>query len=582
MRIEYIKLSGFRNFASANVVLAEKTLIIGANDVGKTNLLHAVRLLLDRSVSEADMAPRESDFHIPLAGDPASEIRIEIKLREIVEDAVVSRLKGHISADGETFLVYTAARASLDHRIYVGHRLEALDEVDGRYYLKHIHFKYVESCRDLEQYIQREKRHLLKIAKLKRTEAQEATDAESEADLQDDLDEVNDGINKLSYVTGATASINGELKKISRHHAEYEVGLEAQAFNFSSFVERLSLGARSGGRRVGLGGDGRNNQILVGLWKAKSEIEHDAENEAIIYCIEEPEAHLHPHQQRKLAAYLVSELRGQVLVSTHSPQIASEFRPDGVVRLLERAGSTIAASGGCSHCIDEAWKNLGYRMSIVPAEAFFADAVLLVEGPSEVLFYHELAHQLEIDLDFHNVSVLSVEGVDFEVYVAILDAMEIPWVVRTDNDVSKVPRSNPPMWRFAGLNRALRLAEETEYDDHATIDTPEKLEETWAEVADVLNPKGIYVSRVDLEHDLGNACGDGLMEYSQAESVVEAIEYLQGRKAIRMGEFVAAKGPVLQALKKDALALPLRHAVHLSEKRRAEAGAVGFDFEALL
>jgi putative ATP-dependent endonuclease of the OLD family len=581
MRIEHVKLSGFRNFAAASVALAEKTLVIGANDVGKTNLLHAIRVLLDRSVSESDIEPLETDFHIPLGGGPVSEVRIEVKLSGIVEDAVISRLKGHISEEGETFLVYTAERETLNHQIHIGHNLDALDEVDGRYYLKHIHFKYVESCRDLQQYIQREKRQLLKIAKQKRSTEEEAADGESEVQLQDALYEVNKGINELSYVVGATASINGELKKISRHHAEYEVGLEAQALNFSNFVERLSLGARSGGRRVGLGGDGRNNQILVGLWKAKSEVEHDAENEAIIYCIEEPEAHLHPHQQRKLAAYLVNELNGQVLVSTHSSQIASAFRPDGIVRLLERGGSTVAAAGGCSECIDEAWKDLGYRMSIVPAEAFFSDAVLLVEGPSEVLFYHELARQLAIDLDFHNVSVLSVDGVDFEVYVTILDAMEIPWVLRTDNDVCKVPRSDPPMWRFAGLNRALRLAKETEYDDDETIDTPEKLEATWAAEADLLNRKGIYVSRVDLETDLGNACATALMEYAEADTVGEAVYYLQGRKAIRMGEFLAAKGAALDTLKDDALALPLRHVVHLSEKRREEAAAAapGFDDE---
>lgn len=47
-----------------------------------------------------------------------------------------------------------------------------------------------------------------------------------------------------------------------------------------------------------LGGDGRNNQILLALWKAKSAREHDLENEVIFYVVEEPEAHLHPHQQR--------------------------------------------------------------------------------------------------------------------------------------------------------------------------------------------------------------------------------------------------------------------------------------------
>ena len=57
-----------------------------------------------------------------------------------------------------------------------------------------------------------------------------------------------------------------------------------------------------------LGGDGFNNQILLALWKAKSVHEHDVESEVVIYCIEEPEAHLFPHQQRKLAAYLIDKL----------------------------------------------------------------------------------------------------------------------------------------------------------------------------------------------------------------------------------------------------------------------------------
>jgi putative ATP-dependent endonuclease of OLD family len=379
-------------------------------------------------------------------------------------------------------------------------------------------------------------------------------------------------IQGIQYVSGATSSINAELKKISHHHAEYTVGLEAQALNFSAFVERLQLGATSAGRKVGLGGDGRNNQILVGLWKAKSELEHDHESESVIYCIEEPEAHLHPHQQRKLADYLVKELHGQVLVSTHSPQIASEFRPDGIVRLQEKKGGTVAASGGCSACVDQAWMNLGYRMSILPAEAFFSDAVLLVEGPSEVLFYQELARQLGIDLDFHNVSILSVDGVDFAVYVGILNALEIAWVLRTDNDVSKVPHSDPPRWRFAGLNRALRLASEQEYLDHDSINSPVNLAAEWASESKVLNPKGIYLARFDLEHDLAAVCEASLLKFTEADNAAAAVEILQKRKALNMGDFLAQHGAALKALVDDDLAAPLHHVVWLAKERQQADG----------
>jgi len=49
MKLATVKLQGFRNFKTAEINLAKKSLIIGANDVGKTNLLWAIRLLLDRS-----------------------------------------------------------------------------------------------------------------------------------------------------------------------------------------------------------------------------------------------------------------------------------------------------------------------------------------------------------------------------------------------------------------------------------------------------------------------------------------------------------------------------------------------------
>ena len=50
-----ITLKGFRNYKDAHIKLEKNTLIIGANDVGKTNLIWAMRLLLDRSLSDYDL-----------------------------------------------------------------------------------------------------------------------------------------------------------------------------------------------------------------------------------------------------------------------------------------------------------------------------------------------------------------------------------------------------------------------------------------------------------------------------------------------------------------------------------------------
>lgn len=52
MKIEQVKLKGFRNYKDATINFNNNTLIIGENDVGKTNLIYALRLMLDRSLSE--------------------------------------------------------------------------------------------------------------------------------------------------------------------------------------------------------------------------------------------------------------------------------------------------------------------------------------------------------------------------------------------------------------------------------------------------------------------------------------------------------------------------------------------------
>lgn len=568
MKIAKVILKGFRNFKTSTINFNGNSLVIGANDVGKTNLFYAIRLLLDRSIPETELEPQESDFHIGAKGKQADELSITIKLEDIIEDAVISRLKGYVSDDGNCYISYVASRKSLESSLYIGHSKSSLEQIDSRYYLKSIHFKYVEGTRDLSSFIRRERRNLLKISKDNRDDSTKDSDNTKEGAIKKSLGAINDSIAKLSYVEKATESLNRELQELAHHNAGFAVGLEAKSLDFSKFLDQLTLGASTGGISVGLGGDGRNNQILLALWKAKSEVEHDPVDEAIVYCIEEPEAHLHPHQQRKLASYLTDKLSGQVLTSTHSPHIASEFAPDRIIRLLEKSGATRAASKGCSDCIEEAWAKMGYRMSVIPAEAFFSDGVFLVEGPSEVQFYKALAKAIGVDLDFLNLCVLSVDGVDFPVYINILNAMELPWVMRTDNDVTKVPRSNPIKYRFSGLNRALEIANEATYEDDDTTDHPSKLLAEHQEESKVLNPKGIYVSKVDLETDLAEALTDVLLKFADAENKEGAIKYMQKRKAIRMGEFLFDYSESLSSLVDDDLSKPLKHLAVLAAERR--------------
>ncbi|TOA80636.1 hypothetical protein CGK18_23595, partial [Vibrio parahaemolyticus] len=79
---------------------------------------------------------------------------------------------------------------------------------------------------------------------------------------------------------------------------------------------------------------------------------------------------------------------------------------------------------------------------------------------------------------FENLSILSVDGISFKVFISILDALQIPWTMRTDNDVSKVSGKNE--WQHAGINRCLDLIKEapfdrrnTEFSSQSTVDNGE-------------------------------------------------------------------------------------------------------------
>lgn len=202
-------------------------------------------------------------------------------------------------------------------------------------------------------------------------------------------------------------------------------------------------------------------------------------------------------------------------------------------------------------------------MSILPAEAFFSSCVFLVEGPSEKLFYEELAIQIGIDLDFHNISILSVDGIQFKVYRKILDAMEIPWVLRTDNDVSGI--KNSVNKRAVGINRCLSLAGLAIGPDYTPTTTSQVLVDSgfWKTTSNKINPHGIFLSKIDLEADLALELPDELLNYSGKTAINDAVKYLQSKKAIRMREFLSQNKKALAGLSGGELAKPLHHAVKL-------------------
>lgn len=574
MIIKTLYIKGFRNFKEVTVNFNEHSLIIGANDVGKTNLIYALRILLDRSFSDYDYELAESDF---FAYEDTHEIIIRAFFEDITEECVIARLPGKISDDGKMVLQYAATinNGKVEYQFFCGksESEEDLKEIDSPYYRKYLNLKYISSHREFWNYINKTKKELLQQAKENRTvDVVEADDALYD-EIEQKLQEVDSKIPQLSYVKNATEHLNKELDKLSIHNREQQVVFDTASTDIDRVIQNVSVTSKYGDKKLIIGGEGRINQIYLSLWASQNQ-HTEISNEVSLICVEEPEAYLHPHQQREVAAYLGRTLQGQVILSSHSPYIVSEFSPNSIIRLYKQnTHDTSVASNGCSEVIAEGIDDFGYRMSVIPAEAFFSDCVILVEGPSEMVFYKTLAKQIEIELDRLNISVLSVDGVSFPTYMKILNAMQIYWISRTDNDIMKVPRKDE--YRYAGIERSISfyldfchhedadvkvIDSEREYLRFADKNNiPQKSKNAAKKIVELLTEQDVLLAKQGLEEDLYNSpIQEELKEfYGKELTYEEVINKMKEHKAINMYDFLKKHKTCLKKLKNDALALPL-------------------------
>ena len=562
---------GFRNFKEATINFNNQSLIIGANDVGKTNLLYALRILLDRGFSDLDLELKESDFY---AYEETNEVIITAFFDDIKEDCILSKMKGDISGDGNLVIKYLATKGE-DYKFFCGKSDadEDLHEYAIPYYRKVLNIKYINSKRDFWGYINKTKNILLQQAKEDRSAETIDMDDALYKQISDKLKEVDSQIPELSYVKNATEQINEELNKLAIHNQEQKVVFDTASTDTDSVINKISITSKHGDKKLLIGGEGRLNQIYLSLWASQNRIS-EYSNEVSILCVEEPEAYLHPHQQRELARYLSGVLNGQVILTSHSPYIVCENSPNSIIRLYKKDQETLAASDGCSEIIESGFTDFGYRMSVIPAEAFFADYAILVEGQSELIFYKTLAPQIGIDLDRLNISILSVEGVGFKVYAKILDALNIEWIARTDNDINKI--KDHETYHFAGVERGIALIEQSfiirKSDKNIITDNkpkihgfaskekiPQEVLKAVNELRDMLIEYNVYVADVDLETDL---CKGPLKvslknKYGKDLSDEALVGKMKAHKAINMYDFLQNNKKDLSILKDDYIAMPL-------------------------
>lgn len=158
-------------------------------------------------------------------------------------------------------------------------------------------------------------------------------------------------------------------------------------------------------------GTGTLNILVLALLSFIADIRKDN----VIFAMEEPEIALPPHTQRRVANYLLNSAT-QCFVTSHSPYVIECFQPDQIQILRKDSDSTLSAT---KLTIGSTLKGKTYRRHARRglAEAMLGRGVIVCEGVTEKDIILAAAEKMEeanpdgcYPLDLAGVSVLSVDG----------------------------------------------------------------------------------------------------------------------------------------------------------------------------
>lgn len=544
MKLSKIYVKNYRNFADNIININKETVVIGPNDVGKTNLLMAIRLVLDKSLSYLDLEPQEKDFNIFADSD---EIVITLEFSNISEetDSYIYASLGHYIEDGNLYIMYKGYKGGDEKfEFYISARNEEASFVkipSRNTYINYINCVYLDSTRQLKQFLKKSKTNMIKSYKSNRTQDEITSDESLIDKIGSQVSELNSNIENISYINKSTRFIKEELQSMSSHNDNLDIKLSSYN-DPDDIMDNVELISQIDGKNVNIGGDGRSNQIYMSMWIKEMNEKYDEKKQFVVFLLEEPESHLHFPLQSMTIRQIIKKITSQFIVTSHSPQVVMEFNPYSIVRLyFDNNKKTLIANEGCSQELEDCMVEFGYRYNLITGSMFYSSGVFLVEGISELILFKYILTKLGIDIEKYNIMVISVEGVGFKPYIKLLNKLSIPYTIRTDNDI--YASSNGKYYCY-GINRLIdcfnevnTLENQLSKDVFSELESNELSEiqkECFDNTLAKLNNSGLFLSNKDLENDL--AATDFIKDYiiEKYDSVDKFISKLQASKANNM------------------------------------------------
>lgn len=446
MILKGLKLWNFRKFKANGadpglVVEFHKGLnaLVGENDSGKSAIIDAIKLILQTQSGEY-VRVTEDDFHT--AGkDFAPEFQIECTFTDFDTNEAknfVEYLSIETSPDGKaTYFLKLRLRMRRENGRFIP-ELRAGDGEDGlalegkaRELLKCV---YLKPLRDAAKEMRSGRNS--RISQI--LYHHPAFDGRSDHDLVRIFEDANHKISEYFENDPEGKLVLANLRSTLRQFASQQDSLGAELatseMQLKPILESLSLLVSE--TQPGLG---VSNLLFIAAELLLLHVRNDGSLRLAL--IEELEAHLHPQAQLRLIEHLqqiYDDAGVQIIVSTHSPTLASKVNLKNIILIRDNAAYDLAPDKTLLAKGDYLF--LQRFLDMTKANLFFARSVLMVEGDAENLVLPVIAEILGLHLDKYGVSIVKIGGVAFRRYAKIFCRRQPPEIstriaIVTDCDV---------------------------------------------------------------------------------------------------------------------------------------------------
>lgn len=441
MHLAQLTISNFRKLQKAELRFQPGlNVLVGANNVGKTAVIDALRALLaghDEPYPRLDI----NDVYRPHGGTPGGDITFQYIFRGLDEDDeadflpalkidAAGKAEAHITiryAEADKIGRLRAKRWCGDHED-VGLTADMMENLRG---------VYLPPLRDASQSLKPSRTS--QLARL----FQLLSDDAGRNQINEALKTLDEALKKHQPITNTHTAIKSRHDSMLGPQLAQLLDLGLSGSDFQRLASRLSLMVDA--FEIEQNGLGFNNLIFMAV--VLSELAKNPESSYRGLIVEEPEAHLHPQLQAVLLGYLETikatdgEKPVQLFVTSHSPNFASIADINSLACLVD-TGSAVETFFPRDVVFEKGKREkLERYLDVTRAELFFARRVIFVEGAAELMLVSVLAEKSGYKLREHGVSLISVEGLNFDSFLPLFGekALKIPASVITDADPVDTP-----------------------------------------------------------------------------------------------------------------------------------------------